>query len=36
MPKENIERAILRGTGQLKGEAIEQMSYEGYGPQGTA
>jgi YebC/PmpR family DNA-binding regulatory protein len=36
MPKENIERAILRGTGQLKGETIEQMSYEGYGPQGTA
>jgi YebC/PmpR family DNA-binding regulatory protein len=36
MPKENIERAILRGTGQLKGESIEQVSYEGYGPQGTA
>jgi len=36
MPKENIERAVLRGTGQLKGESIEQMSYEGYGPQGTA
>jgi YebC/PmpR family DNA-binding regulatory protein len=36
MPKENIERAILRGTGQLKGEIIEQITYEGYGPQGTA
>lgn len=36
MPKENIERAILRGTGQLKGEAIEEINYEGYGPQGSA
>jgi YebC/PmpR family DNA-binding regulatory protein len=36
MPKENIDRAILRGTGQLKGETIEAMQYEGYGPQGTA
>ena len=36
MPKESIERAILRGTGQLKGETIEEITYEGYGPQGTA
>jgi YebC/PmpR family DNA-binding regulatory protein len=36
MPKDNIERAILRGTGQLKGATIEQITYEGYGPQGTA
>lgn len=36
MPKENIERAILRGTGQLKGEAIEEIQYEGYGVQGAA
>jgi YebC/PmpR family DNA-binding regulatory protein len=36
MPKDNIERAILRGTGQLKGESIEEIQYEGYGPQGTA
>ena len=36
MPKENIERAILRGTGQLKGETIEEITYEGYGPDGTA
>jgi YebC/PmpR family DNA-binding regulatory protein len=36
MPKESIERAILRGTGQLKGESIEEITYEGYGPQGTA
>jgi len=36
MPKDNIERAILHGTGELKGEAIEEISYEGYGPNGTA
>jgi len=36
MPKDNIERAILRGTGQLKGAGIEEINYEGYGPQGTA
>jgi YebC/PmpR family DNA-binding regulatory protein len=36
MPKDNIERAILRGTGELKGKAIEEINYEGYGPQGTA
>ncbi len=36
MPSDNIERAVLRGTGELKGDAIEEISYEGYGPQGTA
>jgi YebC/PmpR family DNA-binding regulatory protein len=36
MPKDNIQRAVQRGTGELKGEAIEEMNYEGYGPQGTA
>jgi transcriptional/translational regulatory protein YebC/TACO1 len=36
MPKDSIERAILRGTGQLKGELIEEITYEGYGPEGTA
>jgi len=36
MPKDNIERAVLRGTGQLKGESIEEITFEGYGPQGTA
>jgi len=36
MPKDNIERAVQRGTGQLKGSTIEEISYEGYGPQGTA
>ncbi len=36
MPKENIERAIKRGTGELASERIEEMLYEGYGPQGVA
>lgn len=37
MPKENIERAIKRGTGESKdGETFEQITYEGYGPSGVA
>src|SRR5690606_30481723 len=36
MPKENIERAILRGTGKIEGEALEEGTYEGYGPEGVA
>ncbi|BCX50153.1 DNA-binding transcriptional regulator [Haloferula helveola] len=36
MPKDNIERAIKKGTGELGGEAIQEVSYEGYGPQGIA
>jgi YebC/PmpR family DNA-binding regulatory protein len=36
MPKENIERAIKRGTGELKGEAEIEITYEGYGPNGVA
>lgn len=36
LPKENIERAIKRGTGELAGEKIEEVVYEGFGPQGTA
>lgn len=32
MPKENIERAIKRGTGELAGEKIEELIYEGFGP----
>jgi YebC/PmpR family DNA-binding regulatory protein len=32
MPKENIERAIKRGTGELGGAAIEELIYEGIGP----
>ncbi|MDD3498533.1 MAG: YebC/PmpR family DNA-binding transcriptional regulator [Candidatus Moranbacteria bacterium] len=37
MPKDNIERAIKRGTGELKdGAQIEEIIYEAYGPGGTA
>ncbi len=36
MPKENIERAIRRGAGLEKGEALEEVMYEGYGPHGVA
>ena len=35
MPNENIERAILRGTGQLEGEQFEEVTFEGYGPGGV-
>lgn len=36
MPKENIERAIKRGTGELEGTNYEEVIYEGYGPGGVA
>jgi len=36
MPKDNIERAIKKGTGELEGVNYEEMSYEGYGPGGAA
>ena len=36
MPKENIERAIKKGTGELAGETLEEVSYEGFGPGGIA
>jgi len=36
MPKENIERAIKRGTGELEGGELEEVYYEGYGPHGVA
>ncbi len=36
MPKENIERAIKRGTGELDGVTYEQVNYEGYAPNGVA
>jgi YebC/PmpR family DNA-binding regulatory protein len=35
MPNDNIERAILRGTGQLEGEQLEEVTFEGYGPGGV-
>jgi len=37
MPKENIERAIKRGTGELKdGVQLQELVYEGFGPSGVA
>jgi len=36
MPKDNIERAIKRGTGELKGEDLVEVMYEGYGAHGIA
>ncbi len=36
MPKGNIEKAILRGTGELPGTTFEDVTYEGYGPGGVA
>lgn len=36
MPKENIERAIKKGTGELEGTSYEEATYEGYGPGGAA
>ncbi len=36
MPKDNIERAIKKGTGELEGGNVEETLYEGYGPGGVA
>ncbi|MFZ1058720.1 MAG: YebC/PmpR family DNA-binding transcriptional regulator [Candidatus Rokuibacteriota bacterium] len=36
MPADNIKRAIQKGTGELPGEAYEEVTYEGYGPGGVA
>jgi len=36
LPGDNIQRAILRGTGSLEGVAYEEIRYEGYGPGGAA
>src|SRR3954447_23018257 len=36
MPRENIDRAIRRGTGQQPGVSYEEAQYEGYGPGGAA
>jgi YebC/PmpR family DNA-binding regulatory protein len=36
MPKDNIERAIKRGTGELKGDDLFEVMYEGYAPNGVA
>jgi YebC/PmpR family DNA-binding regulatory protein len=36
MPNENIDRAVKKGTGELEGVVYEEVTYEGYGPGGTA
>jgi YebC/PmpR family DNA-binding regulatory protein len=36
MPKDNIERAIKRGTGDVEGLVFEEITYEGFGPGGVA
>ena len=36
MPKENIERAVKKGTGDLEGVDYQEIMYEGYGPGGVA
>jgi len=36
MPKDNIDRAIKRGTGEIEGADYVEVTYEGYGPHGVA
>ncbi|HEV8119542.1 MAG TPA: YebC/PmpR family DNA-binding transcriptional regulator [Candidatus Polarisedimenticolia bacterium] len=36
MPKDNIDKAIKKGTGELPGVSYDEVSYEGYGPGGVA
>jgi len=36
MPKDNIEKAIKKGTGEIEGFNLEEIIYEGYGPNGVA
>ena len=36
LPKDVVERAILKGSGQLEGEEMKEVFYEGYGPNGSA
>ncbi|GAA5188223.1 YebC/PmpR family DNA-binding transcriptional regulator [Ferrimonas gelatinilytica] len=36
MPRDTVERAVKRGAGELEGQALETIIYEGYGPGGTA
>ncbi|TWJ19237.1 YebC/PmpR family DNA-binding transcriptional regulator [Geobacter argillaceus] len=36
MPKDNIDRAIKKGTGEMEGVTYEEIVYEGYGPNGVA
>ena len=36
MPRDNIERAVKKGSGDLEGETLDEVSYEGYAPGGVA
>ena len=36
MPADNIDRAIKKGTGELEGVVYDEVTYEGYGPEGVA
>src|SRR5208282_609680 len=36
MPADNIKRAIMRGTGELEGSQLDEITFEGYGPGGAA
>jgi len=36
MPVDNIKRAVMKGTGELEGGQLEEITYEGYGPGGVA
>jgi YebC/PmpR family DNA-binding regulatory protein len=36
MPKDNVDRAVKRGTGEIEGTSYEEIIYEGYGPGGVA
>jgi YebC/PmpR family DNA-binding regulatory protein len=36
MPKDNIERAVKKGSGETSGEDFQELAYEGYGPAGVA
>jgi transcriptional/translational regulatory protein YebC/TACO1 len=36
LPRDVVEKAILKGSGQLEGEHLEEIFYEGYGPEGVA
>jgi YebC/PmpR family DNA-binding regulatory protein len=36
MPSDNIKKAVMRGTGELEGGQIDEVTFEGYGPGGAA
>jgi YebC/PmpR family DNA-binding regulatory protein len=36
MPADNIKRAVMKGTGELEGGQLDEITYEGYGPSGVA